>query len=151
MPGTAFEYTFMDDRLAKLYRSEIQLKLASYTATILSIIIVLLGVLGLIALNIQKRTKEIGIRKVLGSSVQAIIGLFMKEFLVIILIAGIVACPLAYFIMNSWLNDYVYRINITAFPFIVAIVLLGTITALLIIIQTLKTATANPVKSLRTE
>jgi ABC-type antimicrobial peptide transport system permease subunit len=151
MPGAPFEYTFMDDTLAKLYKSEIQLKKASYTATVLALIIVLLGVLGLISLSIQKRTKEIGIRKVLGSSVAAIVALFIKEFLWVIIIGGVVACPLAYMIMYNWLQGYAYRINITAMPFIIAIVLLGFITALLICLQTIKAAFANPVKSLRTE
>jgi putative ABC transport system permease protein len=151
MPGTPFEYTFMDDRLAKLYKTEIQLKKASYTATILALIIVLLGVLGLISLSIQKRTKEIGIRKVLGSSVIGIMKLFMREFLLVILIAGVVACPVAYIILNKWLQEYAYRINITASPFLIAVLVLGFITALLICIQTIKAAMANPVKSLRTE
>jgi putative ABC transport system permease protein len=151
MPGTPFEYKFMDDTLKKLYQSEIQLQKASYTATALSVIIVLLGVLGLISLSLQRRTKEIGIRKVLGSSVKSIIALFMKEFLPVIFIAGIVACPLAYIIMKSWLNDYVYRIDITATPFMLSILLLGFVTAVLIVMQTIKTALANPVESLRTE
>ena len=151
MPGTPFEYKFMDDTLKKLYKTEIQLKQASYTATVLSLIIVLLGVLGLISLNVQKRTKEIGIRKVLGSSVKEIIALFMKEFLRVVAVAGILACPVAYLLMNNWLSDYVYRIDITAMPFIISIVLLGFVTAVLIFVQTIKTAMASPVKSLRTE
>jgi ABC-type antimicrobial peptide transport system permease subunit len=151
MPGTPFEYTFMDDTLKKLYKSEIQLKKASYTATVLSLIIVLMGVLGLISLTLQKRTKEIGIRKVLGSSVTNIVMLFMKEFLLVILISGIISCPLAYLLMQKWLSDYVYRIDITVQPFIISILLLGFITAVLIIMQTIKTAFANPVKSLRIE
>lgn len=81
MPGTPFEYTFMDETLTKLYKTEIQLKKASYTASVLALVIVLLGVIGLISLSIQKRTKEIGIRKVLGSSVFGIVSLFIKEFL----------------------------------------------------------------------
>ena len=151
MPGTPFEYTFMDDTLAKLYKSELQLKKASYTATVLALLIVLLGVLGLISLNIQKRTKEIGIRKVLGSSVAGIISLFMKEFLLVILFAGVVACPLAYIIMNKWLQEYAYRISITAQPFVISVFVLGFITAVLICTQTIKAALANPVKSLRSE
>ncbi len=151
LPGTAFEYKFMDENLQRVYKSELQLKKASYTATVLSVIIVLLGVLGLIALSVQKRTKEIGIRKVLGSSVNGIIILFMKEFLSVIIIAGLIACPVAYLIMKNWLSDYAYRVNMTAIPFIVSIGLLGIVTALLIAAQTIKTALANPVKSLRTE
>ena len=151
MPGAAFEYKFMDDTLTSVYASEIQLKKASYTATLLALIIVLLGVVGLISLSIQKRTKEIGIRKVLGSSVTGIMSLFMKEFLMVMLVAGIVACPIAYIIMSGWLQSYAYRINITAIPFVITMLLLGIITTGLICLQTIKAATANPVKSLRTE
>ena len=151
MPGVPFEYTFMDDALSKLYKSEIQLKKASYTATVLALIIVLLGVLGLISLSVQKRTKEIGIRKVLGSSVIGIISLFIKEFLSVIAVAGVVACPLAYIIMNKWLQEYAYRINITVSPFIISVSILGIITVVLICIQTIKAALSNPVESLRTE
>ena len=111
----------------------------------------MLGILGLISLSIQKRTKEIGIRKVLGSSVAGIITLFIKEFLWVIFIGGLIACPLAYIIMHNWLQGYAYRIDITAQPFIISIVSLGLITALLISLQTIKTAISNPIKSLRTE
>jgi putative ABC transport system permease protein len=151
MPGTPFEYKFMDDTLKKLYKTEIQLKQASYTATVLSLIIVLLGVIGLISLSIQKRTKEIGIRKILGSSVGGIITLFMKEFLWVIFIAGLIACPVAWVIMHGWLNDYAYRIPITAGPFIISVAGLAFVTSILITIQTIKAGTDNPVKSLRTE
>ena len=151
LPGTAFEYKFMDETLAKMYRSELQLKKASYTATVLALVIVLLGVIGLISLSIQKRTKEIGIRKVLGSSVFGIVSLFIKEFLLTILVGGLVAAPLAYMIMHNWLQNYAYRITISPEPFIVSIFVLGLITALIICIQTIKTALANPVQSLRSE
>ena len=151
LPGSSFEYTFMDDTLKKLYASEIQLKKASYTATGLSLVIVLLGVLGLVSLSVQKRTKEIGIRKVLGASVPSIISLFMKEFLWVILIACLIACPIAWFIMQGWLSDYAYRITLTAQPFLMAIAGLALITILLIVLQTIKAGLANPVQSLRTE
>ena len=151
MPGAPFEYRFMNETLQKIYSTELQLKQAAYTSTVLSLIIVLLGVLGLISLSIQKRTKEIGIRKVLGSSISGIITLFIKEFLWIIVIAAIIACPLAYIIMHNWLQGYAYRINVTPTPFIISIICLGLVTALLICLQTIKAATANPVKSLRTE
>lgn len=151
LPGTPFEYKFMDETLARMYQSEIKLKKASYTATVLALIIVLLGVLGLVSLSIQKRTKEIGIRKVLGSSVTSIMSLFIKEFLFVVLIAGTIACPLAYIIMNKWLQGYAYRINISGQPFLISVFILGFITALLISIQTIKAALANPVESLRSE
>jgi putative ABC transport system permease protein len=151
LPGAPFEYKFMDDTLANLYKSEMQLKKASYTATILAMLIVLLGVIGLISLSVQKRTKEIGIRKVLGSSVSAIISLFVKEFLLVILAGSLVACPLAYLLMQKWLQGYAYRISIGASPFIASLVCLGLVTVVLICLQILKAATTNPVKSLRTE
>jgi putative ABC transport system permease protein len=151
MPGAAFEYKFMDDLLFTLYQTEIQLKKAAYTATVLALIIVLLGVIGLISLSIQKRTKEIGIRRILGASVSGIVVLFLKEFLAVIVLGGLVACPLAYTIMNNWLQNYAYRIHITVSPFIIAMVILAFITALLICVQTIKSALLSPVKNLRTE
>lgn len=151
LPGSSFEYTFMDDTLRNLYKSEIQLKKAAYTASVLALVIVLLGVLGLISLSIQKRTKEVGIRKVLGASVPSIIMLFLKEFVWIIGIACLVACPIAWLIMHGWLNDYAYRIALTATPFLISIGGLALLTVLLIAMQTTKAALENPVKSLRTE
>lgn len=151
VPDAPFEYHFMDDALTKLYTTELQLKKAAYIAAVLAVIIVLLGVLGLISLSIQKRTKEIGIRKVLGSSVAGITGLFLKDFLGVVIIAGLIACPLAYVIMQKWLNDYVYRIDMSLSPFVISIVVLTAVTAVLIALQTIKAAFANPVKSLRSE
>ncbi|TFF38886.1 ABC transporter permease [Mucilaginibacter psychrotolerans] len=151
MPGAPFEYNFMDDAIAKMYKTELQLKQAAYLATGLAIIIVLLGVLGLISLSVQKRTKEIGIRKVLGSSVSHVMMLFMKEFLGIVLIAGLVACPLAWYMTQHWLDNYATRISLGPAPFVLAVLALTAVTAVLISLQTLKAALANPVKSLRSE
>lgn len=151
IPNAPFEYHFMDDALKKLYTTELQLKKAAYIAAVLAVIIVLLGVLGLISLSIQKRTKEIGIRKVLGSSVSGITMLFLKDFLGVVIIAGLTACPLAYVIMQKWLNDYVYRIDLSLSPFVISVASLTMVTAVLIALQTIKAAFANPVKSLRNE
>jgi len=151
LPDAPFEYHFVDEALTHLYQTEVQLKKASYIAGLLSIVIVLLGVLGLISLSIQKRTREIGIRKVLGASIPGIINLFLKEFLGIVFIAGIISCPLAYLIMHNWLNGYAYRISITGYPFMLSILLLTILTVILITLQTIKAAISNPVKSLRTE
>ncbi len=151
IPGSSFEYNFMDETLKKLYASEIQLKKATYNASLLSLIIVLLGIIGLVSLSIHKRIKEIGIRKVLGASLPNIIVLFLKEFTSAILIACIIAIPLSYIIMKDWLNNYVYSINITSQPFIFSIVILVTVTLLLIGLLTWRTANSNPIKSLRTE
>jgi len=151
LPGAPFEYHFIDEAIASLYTNEIQLKKASFMATIIAIVIVMLGVLGLISLSIQKRTKEIGVRKVLGASVPGIINLFLKEFLVVVVIAGLISCPLAYLIMHNWLDGYAYRIGINLYPFAATLISLTTLTILLISVQTIKTALRSPVKSLRTE
>jgi len=149
MPGAPFEYSFMDEALKKLYATELQLKQAAYIATVLSVIIVLLGVLGLISLSIQKRSKEISIRRVLGATVRGIMALFMRDFLATVMIAGIVACPIAYLVMTQWLNDYAYKVNISLLPFIGTVAVLTLLTSLLIGLQTIKAASANPAKSLR--
>lgn len=151
LPVSSFEYSFMDDTLKKLYAAELQLKKAAYAATLLSFIIVLLGVLGLLSLSIHKRLKEIGIRKVLGASVSNIMLLFIKEFVTIILVAAIVACPVVWWAMNNWLNNYAYHITISLLPFVLSIIILAVITLLLIGFQTMRAAIANPVKSLRSE
>ena len=151
LPGSSFEYRFMDDVLKKLYASELQMKKAAYTAAVLALIIVLLGVLGLISLSIQKRTKEIGIRKVLGASPSSIISLFLKEFLPVLFIGGFIAVPVAWYIMKGWLNDYAYRINLGPQPFLISIFFLGLITTLIISLQIAKASAENPVKNLRTE
>ena len=151
LPNSSFEYKFMDETLINLYASEIQLKKAAYNASLLSIIIVLLGIIGLVSLSIQKRIKEIGIRKVLGASLLNIVKLFLTEFFIIILLASVIAAPIAYYIMKSWLQNYVYRIDMTTIPFIYSIAILVVITIVLIGLITLKAANANPVKSLRTE
>jgi putative ABC transport system permease protein len=151
IPGAAFEYTFMDETLRRLYKTELQLKQAAYVATCLSIIIVLLGVLGLIALSLQRRLKEIGIRKVLGSSVQGIVLLFLKELLPTMLIAGIVACPVAWMLMQNWLQNYTYRTPMTVAPFILTLVVLALLTCLLVTIQTVRAALISPARSLKSE
>ena len=151
LPGSSFEYSFMDDTLKQLYKTEIQLKKSAYTATILCLVIVLLGVIAHVSLSIQKRTKEIGIRKVLGASVSSIISLFMKETIGVIIIGGLVSCPIAWLTMKTWLSDYAYRIPLTIQPFVLAIGGLSLITTLLIVLQTIKTGIENPAKSLRTE
>lgn len=151
LPGAPFQYTFMDDSLNDLYRAEIQLKKATYIATVLAFIIILLGILGLVSQNIQKRTKEIGIRKLLGSSIRGILGLFMKEIYITLFAGGIIACPVVYLLMHKWLEGYAYRIELTPLPFVIAIVTLSLLTAILIILQTIKTALANPARSLKND
>ncbi|PWG79786.1 ABC transporter permease [Pararcticibacter amylolyticus] len=151
LPGSAFDYYFLDDKLKDLYQTEIRLEKASRVATILAVIIVLLGITGLVSLSITRRTKEVGIRKVLGASPSDVIGLFFREFSWIVVIANCIAIPLSYFVMYKWLMDYAYRINLNWPVFLLA----GTGLAFLAIItiagQTFRTAVGKPTDSLRFE
>jgi ABC-type antimicrobial peptide transport system permease subunit len=141
----------MDDTIQKTYQTEIHLKKAAYTATLLAGIIVMLGIVGLISLSIQKRVKEIGIRKVLGASATSIVSLFIRDFVLVAGMAGLIACPLAFIFMKHWLNDYAYRISITPMPFVVALMALLATTIGLISFQVVRSSLLNPVKSLRSE
>jgi len=151
MPGAPFEYKFMDESLAAVYDNELRLRKAASMATVLAFMIVLLGVVGLVSSSVQRRRKEIAIRKVIGASVPGIIQLFLREYLPVLLAATIIASPLAWWIMQYWLNDYVTRITITIWPFLLATGSLGLVVIVLIAAQTFSAALINPVKGLRTE
>ncbi|ATL48928.1 hypothetical protein COR50_18120 [Chitinophaga caeni] len=151
LPGSAFEYNFMDDILQKMYQTEIQLKRAAFAATILALVIVLLGVFGLVSLSVYKRMKEIGIRQAMGASIVDIVLLFLKEYVIIILFAIIVASPFGYYIMKQWLQAYAYRIDITLQPFILSAALITLITVILISYQTFKMTITTPMKALRAD
>jgi ABC-type antimicrobial peptide transport system permease subunit len=151
LPGAPFEYKFMDETLATVYNSELRLQKAANVTTGLSLVIVIIGVIGLLSLSVQRRTKEIAIRKVIGASIPGIIRLFLREYLPTLLVAGLVASPLAWWLLQKWLDNYASRITITAVPFVLALGSLAVLMSLLIIGQTLWAATANPVKSLKTE
>ncbi|GAB3944058.1 ABC transporter permease [Spirosoma harenae] len=150
-PDAPFEYSFMDDTLQKLYQTEIQLQKASKLATVLALVIVLLGVLGLVSLNVTRRTKEIGIRKTLGASTAGIVHLFLKEFVPILLIANIIAWPLAYYLLRNWLTHFAYRTDLSWWPFALVGLALALLTGLVVSTQAIRAALANPVKSLRSE
>ncbi|WP_431216795.1 ABC transporter permease [Puia sp. P3] len=151
MPGAAFEYRFMDETLENLYRDELRLKKAASVATVLALIIVLLGVVGLLSMSVQKRTKEIAIRKVIGASVPGIIRLFLREYLPLLLVAGVAAAPVAWLLMNRWLSDYATRIMMGPWPFVAAVAGLCVVMVVLIVVRTVSAALANPVKSLSAE
>lgn len=151
LPDTPFEYQFMDESIDALYKTELQLKNAAYTATILSSLIVFLGIVGLVSLNVQKRRKEIGVRKVLGATVSGIISLFMKDLLITFIVATVIACPLVYLFVSKWLHNYSMQITLTPLFFIFPILLLALIAASIISLQTFKAAKSNPVNNLRDE
>ncbi|HSQ45176.1 MAG TPA: FtsX-like permease family protein, partial [Ginsengibacter sp.] len=150
-PEGPLSYTFLDDNFAKLYASEIRTQQIFSAFAIIAIIIASLGLFGLSAFVIEQRTKEIGIRKVLGASVQNVLLLVSKEFLLLVSIAFIISIPVTWWAMHNWLQDFAYRINISVWVFIMAGILAILIALLTVSFQAIKAAVANPVKSLRTE
>ena len=150
-PDNLFEYKFLDDHIASFYTQEQKEYTAFKFFSCIAIIIGCLGLYGLVMFAAAQRTKEVGIRKVLGAPLMSIIGLFSKEFVVLIVIAFLIAAPLGYWIMHSWLNNYAYHVSIGAGTFVVAIAASFAIAAITIAYQTIKAARANPVKSLRSE
>ena len=150
-PDAPFDYAFMDQTLQALYQTELQLEKAAYVATALALLIVLLGVIGLVSLSVARRTKEVGIRKVLGASVPNVIALFLQEYVWVMLLANVVAWPLAYWLTTNWLADYAYHATINWKPFVLVGIGLAILTSVVVSIQTIKAALMNPVKSLRSE
>jgi ABC-type antimicrobial peptide transport system permease subunit len=150
-PGYAINLQFLDETFKAQYLSEERtLTLAKYFAW-LTILISCLGLFGLAAFDTERRTKEIGIRKILGANTNGLIALLSKDFLKLVIIAIILASPVSYYLMNEWLQDFAYKVNISWWIFIVAGVLALFIALLTVSFQAIKAAVANPVKSLRTE
>jgi putative ABC transport system permease protein len=150
-PNTPFNYSFMDEKFAALYKIESQLQKASKLATILNLVIVLLGITGVVAFMLQKKVKEIAVRKVLGAGAIDIIVLFLKEYAVLILVANIIAWPVAYFVSERMLQQFAYRTNQNVISYIWALVFIAVLSFLMVALQCFRTASANPVKSLKTE
>jgi putative ABC transport system permease protein len=149
--GQPFSYTFMDDQFNSIYRSEQRMEGISLSFSLLAIFIACLGLFGLAAYAAEQRTREIGIRKVLGASVGGIIGLLSRDFLILVLVSALIALPLAWWAMHQWLQDFAYRIDIGWQIAALALVVAAGIAMLTVGLQALKAAVANPVRSLRTE
>ena len=150
-PKVPFTYKFSDEEYQKLYKSEqVVSQLANYFA-FLAIFISCLGLLGLVIFTAEQRTKEFGIRKVLGASPIILFNLLSKEFLMLIVVAIIIASPVAWYFSNQWLQDFAYKINISWTVFVIAGLLAVLIALITVSFQAIKAAIANPVKSLRTE
>lgn len=147
----AFEYTFYDEDFAKLYHSEQRVGQLFTTFSIVAIFVACLGLLGLAAYTTEQRTKEIGIRKVLGAEVTTILILLSKEFAKWVVIANIIAWPVAYYLMSTWLQDFEYRTEIGWWIFIISGAAALLVAVITISSQTIKAALANPAESLRTE
>lgn len=150
-PDHPFEYQFLDDHFKEVYRADMQVSNIVGILAALAIIISCLGLFGLASYSAEKRVKEVGIRKVLGASVQNIVGLLSKHFVKLVLIANIIAWPCAWLALNRWLRDYAYRVSISWWVFIVAGLTAMGIALITVSFQSIKAAIANPVTSLRTE
>ena len=150
-PAVPFEYSFLDKDFESLYNTEKRMGTVFGIFTLLSILVACLGLFGLATYTAERRTKEIGVRKVLGASVQGIVLMLSKDFVKLVLVAAIISFPLAWWSMHGWLNNFAYRTPIEWWVFAIAalaalLIALGTTC-----VQAIKTATANPIESLRTE
>lgn len=150
-PNEPFEYSFLDDDFQKNYEAENRLSAIVGYFTIIAILISCLGLFGLATFSAEQRTKEIGVRKVLGASVGGIVALLSKDFLKLVLIAIVIATPIAWWAMTKWLQDFAYRTNVSVMVFVITASIALGIALLTISFQAIKAAIANPVKSLRTE
>jgi putative ABC transport system permease protein len=151
MPDSPFEYQFLDETLGNQYRTETRISRILNTFTILAIFLSCLGLLGLTSFMAEQRTKEIGVRKVLGASITGIVILLSKEFAKWVLLANVIAWPLAYYFMNNWLQEFANRIDIGIGTFIASAIMALFISLLTVSFLTIKAALANPIKSLRYE
>jgi putative ABC transport system permease protein len=150
-PDQEFEYHFLDESIAAQYKQEQRTAVISKIASALSIFIACMGLFGLATLTVARRTKEIGIRKVLGANVGSIVRILSIEFVKLVMIAALISFPIAWWLMNSWLKDFAYRIGISWWMFAIAIVASLAIAILTVSFQAIRAAIANPIKSLRTE
>lgn len=150
-PGYPLDYKFMDQTYGAMYKSESKLSDLLWIFTIMAIIVGCMGLFGLAAFSAEQRTKELGIRKVLGANAFNIVGLLSKNFLVLVGISSLIAFPIAWWAMNNWLEDFPYRVTISWWVFAIAIIAALAIALLTVSFQAIKAALANPVKSLRTE
>jgi putative ABC transport system permease protein len=150
-PVHPFEYSFMNETFDSLYNNEEKLSQIFTVFSALAILIAILGLFGLTLFIVAQKTKEIGIRKVLGASIGNIFILVTGEFARLIIFANIIAWPVAYFLMHNWLKDFTYRISLGIWIFLVSAVLVFIITLLIVSVQVFRAAQSNPVESLKYE
>jgi putative ABC transport system permease protein len=150
-PDEPFVYHFFDDQIARFYEKEQKTSQIISAAMFITIFISCMGLFGLAALTAAQRTREIGIRKVLGASVSGIVILLCKDFVLLVLIALVLSSPIAWYLMNRWLRDFVYRVHIDWWVFALAGVSAIVIALVTVSFQSIKTALLNPIRSLRAE
>jgi putative ABC transport system permease protein len=150
-PNQPIRFTFLDENFARMYSDVQRMGQIFSTFALLAIIIACLGLFALSSFMILQRTKEIGIRKVLGASISNVVFIISKDFLILVVLSNIIAWPVAYYFMNEWLQDFAYRINISWWTFALTGSIALVIALATVIFQAIKAATANPVESLRYE
>jgi len=150
-PGSPFEYFFLDEYFNRQYQADSRLGNVFGLFSVLAIIVACLGLLGLSSFVIKLRTKEIGVRKVLGASVVGLLVMLSKDFVKLVCIASVIAIPVIYYLSNIWLDNYAFHIKLGLSVFIIPPILLLILTLITICIQSLKTALKNPVKSLKSD
>ena len=150
-PSALFDYNFMDEQIGEQYGSEKRFAKIFLYFSVLSLLIACLGLYGLTAYSASQKVKEIGVRKVLGATVNSLAIMLSRDFLKLVLFAFVIAVPIAWYIMNNWLTDFAYRTNISWWMFGIAGLLVLVIAIVTVSFQVIKAAIANPVKSLRTE
>jgi len=150
-PGSPFTYNFLDERYDAQYRNDRLFSTVLLLFTALAIVVACLGLFGLSLFTVAKRAKELSIRKVLGASIFQVVSLITKDYLKLVILAGLVAIPVAWYLLKNWLNDYAFHIEIGWWFFLVPLVLIILIAGATVSYQSLKAALANPVKSLRNE
>jgi putative ABC transport system permease protein len=150
-PDNPFTFSFADEMFQKQYEQDTRIGKVFGLFTVVAIVIACLGLLGLVTFVTQQRTKEIGIRKVLGASVASIVGLVSKDFLRLVAVAVVLATPLAYWLASKWLQNFAYRIELGALAFVASGVLALVVAGATVGVQAWRAARTNPVESLRSE
>lgn len=150
-PDSPLEYTFLESRFEDIYLADTKRGQIFLTLSIIVVLIACMGLFALVSYSVESRTKEIGVRKVLGASVSSIVALVSKEFLMLVGLAAIVAVPVSYFFLSEWLKDFAYRISLGVGSFMIAGLMAAVIAFITISLRTVKAATENPVNSLRNE
>ena len=149
--GSTFDFSFIDSDFDALYRKDQQIGTIIFIFTILAILVACMGLLGLATFTAEQRSKEIGIRKSLGASSFSIVGLLSSEYLKLIAASFVVAIPISYSIINWWLNNFAYKVNIGVLSFIIGGIVVAVIALLSVSYQSIKAANDNPVNSLKYE
>ena len=150
-PNSVMDFDFSEDALASQYRSEQRFSKVFVIFSGISLAIASLGLFALVSFSVQGRTKEIGIRKVLGASIPQILGMLSKEFLLLVLVASVLAVPLGYYAMQQWLNSFAYRMDINPFLSLIAVIFVLVIAWVTVSIRSIAAARANPVDALKSE